>query len=124
MSFIPPNWHEEILNRMADQVSKQARTIDILSGIDPDNRPTIHVEEPRDADWLDRRAAFVKQILPLLAEGLREGWCDLEGELHFDASTTHHVEVPNPDFDPDLPNPYAIATPVGTTHITIPRAGS
>lgn len=118
MTFSP----EDIMRTIAEGYARV-----LLYGVDPDNRPTRYIEQPRDPAWLKARERFTNQWNSLTEYGRRRGFLEREhcyecgGELKPTEDTTEWVEEPNPDYDPDKPNPYKL--PEGGT-ITIPKARS
>lgn len=111
--FMPPNWGQMVLDNFLAGQERAMRYYDMIAGIDPDNRPTTIEERPADPHWLAKRKKFKKRWKRMVKDGLREGWLEHDhcyecgGELKVTTNTTDWVTIPNPDYDPDKPNPYA-----------------
>lgn len=116
---------EAFRRQVLANLEAENRRWDALSGVDPDNRPTRFVEQPRDPAWIKRRDDFAARWNAIIEEGLDHDYLDaLRGdeapEYVLNKDSTEWVEEPNPDYDPKKPNPNAI--PEGTTSITFPRS--
>jgi hypothetical protein len=124
-TFSPRVWLAEIQERYFEQVREQNRRWLMLRGIDPDNQPTISEKRPLSPEFLAARAAFEQQWNELAEFGEKAGYLghahcyDCGGELKITADISHVVSVPNPAFDADKPNPYAL--PEDATY-TFPRS--
>lgn len=125
--WLPPDLFKELRESVVASFEQQIRRSYILTGVDPDNRPTIAERRPLPTEYLDRRAEFAIRWEALVAEGEREGYLghadcyECGGELMVTADTTEVVSVPNPDYDPDKPNPYLLPE---SGIITIPKAST
>jgi hypothetical protein len=112
-TFVPLNYGQLLVDQMFDNSRRMIRHWDISLGIDPDNHPTTMEERDVDPAWLKARKKFRKEWRRIVKQGLREGWLEHDhcyecgGELKVTTNTTEWVKVPNPDYDPDKPNPYA-----------------
>lgn len=110
-AFVPDRWMDGLREAMAESTRKQIRMSYIRQGIDPDNGPTIMVERPLPAEFLAARADFEQRWDALHEEAAANGYvyrddCGCGGGHAVSHDTTEWVEMPNPDFDPDKPNPY------------------
>lgn len=110
--FIPESFARTFLEQMLEGHRAMSRRLAILNGIDPDNPPTVYVEQPRDQTWLDDRDDFARRWKYVIDQGLENGWLErvscfeCGGELKVTEETTDWVEQSNPDYDPTKPNPY------------------
>ncbi|MBO1739686.1 hypothetical protein [Leifsonia sp. TF02-11] len=111
--FAPGEWMREWADRLEARQRQMIRNSYIMQGIDPDNRPEITERRPLDPAFIEARAEFAKRWEELVAEGEAAGYLGRDhcyecgGELAISTHTTEAIRVPNPDFDPDKPNPYA-----------------
>jgi hypothetical protein len=112
-SFLPDEWARGWAERMVERERRMLRNMLIADGIDPDNRPTVMVEQRIPDDVLAARAEFKARWDALVQEGLDSGHLEHEhcfecgGPLTVPTNTTTWESRPNPAFDPDKPNPYA-----------------
>lgn len=118
----PDDWAEQIYRGMLDSF-RSAQEAQLLryytgTGQDPENLPTTLVQRPLDPEYLAARKKFKRRWKRLIKRGMDLGYLKHEhcyechGVLKVTTDTTEWVEVPNPDYDPDRPNPYA--TPPAT----------
>lgn len=122
-SFVPNEWFVGLRQDMSKRHQRMIRSAYIMQGIDPDNRPTISVKEPLSAEFLTARAEFAERWEAIIQEGEDKGFLDLgpDGDRWVTTDTDRWASVPNPDYDPDKPNPYARDLAEGNTvTVTIP----
>lgn len=113
-AFTPDRWREGLVQAWAEHTEHMIRLSYIRQGIDPDNKPTIQVKEPLPAEFLAAREEYRERYEAILAEGEEKGFLDFgpDGDQWVKTDVDRWATIPNPDYDPDRPNPYA--TPPAT----------